>query len=172
MRAYVRACMRACVFSVLFCLKTLLLCVIQINSRDRHVWRTMSSTARVDVTVSTAEAAAPSIAVSTTGAHGCSVDGHTSSTNTLVTAAGQTIRRFMLRSQDVYLLHNCVYYIHFTVILTHFVDFIFISFNKIIVSLDSSYINTYKTTPSSTFYTVYYQGYSDYKNFGEGWRPS
>ena len=45
-------------------------------------------------------------------------------------------------------------------------------FTKIIVAIVSAYINTYKTTPSSSFYTVYYQIYSDYKNFGERWRPS
>ena len=35
-------------------------------------------------------------------------------------------------------------------------------------SADSIYINTYKTTPSSRFYIVYCQIYSDYKNFGGG----
>ena len=40
------------------------------------------------------------------------------------------------------------------------------------VALDSSYLKTSKATPSSSFCTVYYQRYSDYKNYGERWRPS
>ena len=32
-------------------------------------------------------------------------------------------------------------------------------------------MNTYKTTLSSSFYTDYCQRYSDYKYFGERWRP-
>ena len=76
------------------------------------------------------------------------------------------------KSLNVYLLHNCVYYIHFTVILTDFRwhSFIFISFIKIIVALDS--FKTYKTTSSSSFYTAYCLRFSDYKTFGDRWRPS
>ena len=79
----------------------------------------------------------------------------------------------MKNSQDVYLLHNCVYYKlygHYNAFWLVLLYFHF--FQKIIVVLDSSYISTYKTTPSSSFYTVYYQRYSDYKNCGERWRPS
>ena len=31
----------------------------------------------------------------------------------------QLFKFYMTKSQDVYVLHNCIYYIHFTVILTH-----------------------------------------------------
>ena len=84
------------------------------------------------------------------------------------------IKNLHEKSHDVYLLHKCVYYIHFTVILTHCLACmaLFSFFAKIIVALDSSYINTYKTTPNSSFYTVYCQRYSDFKTFGDRWRPS
>ena len=64
-----------------------------------------------------------------------------------------------------------IFYGHFNALFGLY-SFIFISFAKIIVALDSSYINTYKTTPSSSFYTVYCQRYSDYKNVDDQWRPS
>jgi len=40
------------------------------------------------------------------------------------------------------------------------------------VALESSYFKTYQTIPSSNFYIAYCQIYSDYKTFGERWRPS
>ena len=50
-----------------------------------------------------------------------------------------------------YIIYIC--YGYFNVLFGQY-SFIFISFTKIIVALDSSYINTYKTTPISSFYTV------------------
>ena len=47
--------------------------------------------------------------------------------------------------------------------------FIFI---KIMVALYSSYLKTSKATLSSSFCTVYCQRYSDFKTFGDWWRPS
>ena len=76
--------------------------------------------------------------------------------------------------QDIYLLHNCLYYIHVMLILTHlcWYSFSLIYFVKITFALDSRCLKTSKSTPSSSFYTVYYQRYSEFKTFGDRWRPS
>ena len=81
---------------------------------------------------------------------------------------------YMKQSQDVYLLYNCVYYIHVTVILTRFLASIALFFNffhqdnSCIGFLILQYI---ENDSSSSFYTVYCQRYSDFKTFGERWQP-
>ena len=69
-----------------------------------------------------------------------------------------------------YIQHLMSVCTHFTVILMHIwlYNYIFISFIQIIVAFDSSYINTYKATPSSSFYTVCCQRYSDCKSVTGG----